>query len=292
MEDRSSNDRSELNNNREATLVTGGPNHTAAKDLIYDQDNNALDCGNPDRLAELMSIREIIDCCSVSWFGQLVLRNFIFPSKLFMCSGKKETIERYLSGLSGENGDQCPILRITQRWRLHPQPKLEEVKRRMQSGNLGMIIITSRLDQSPTSALSPTCKTPQSSTGQQTGLNAKQENGDPGQGEGDTSGNGGGGGGIGNVDEKTVASSESSMTQSRPLKNLISYLEQKDAAGVISLSTQDREQTEDSSKLLYAFPPGDFALNLLRRLAPNLTPASTKEEFLLGVIVGGSETKI
>lgn len=208
-----------------------------------------------------------------------------------MCSGQKTTIEKYITKLNGENGDSCPILRITQRWRLHPQPKLEEVKRRMQSGNLGMLIITSRPDQSPALS-SPNWKTPQSSNSQQTGtVNNDEQKSDlnhqqNGNKESEMN------------EEKTTSqttneSSEGAPTQSRPLKNLISYLEQKDAAGVISLTALDSEQQgADSSKLLYTFPPGDFALNLLKRKAPALMPESTKEEFLLGVIIGSAETKI
>lgn len=89
----------------------------------------------------------------------------------------------------------------------------------------------------------------------------------------------------------------SPSAQSRPLKNLISYLEQKDAAGVISLNAieqqQDNQQIVDakSNKTLYAFPPGEFALNLLKERFPNLR-LEGKEEFLLGVIVSGAtETK-
>lgn len=260
---KASSENNELNNNQDTARLSDNNRSTI-------QDASASDFESPglDRLNQCKSIRDIVDCCSIFWFGQLVLRNFNFPSKMFMCSGEKTTIEKYITKLDDENGDHCPILKITQRWRLHPQPKLEEVKRRMQSGNVCMLIITAKPDQSPTLS-SPTCKTPQSSTSQACKVNGEKEV---------------------SVDEKADAG-ESSITQPRPLKNLISYLEQKDAAGVISLNALNCEQT-DGSKLLYAFPPGDFALNLLKRKAPHLTPEVLKEEFLLGVIVGGTETKI
>lgn len=266
----------ELNNNQRASERVEDFNNGSVSDHETHQvDKTEHNVSSSEaRLVQSKSIRDIVDSCSISWFGQLVLRNFIFPSKMFMCSGQKATIEKYITKLNNEdNDDQCPILRITQRWRLHPQPKLEEVKRRMQSGNLGMLIITSRPDQSPIIS-SPGCKTPQTSSGQ-----TPKENGD----KTDTP--------VG--EEKTDPGSDSSTTQTRPLKNLISYLEQKDAAGVISLNALDSmDHSSDSSKLLYAFPPGDFALNLLKRKAPNLMPESSKEEFLLGVIVGSTETKI
>jgi len=250
----------------------GDPVDLAGSDTATNQELQCAELNQLllERLSQSTNVREIVDCCSISWYSQLILRNFSFPSKMFLLSGRKATVEKYITKLNGENGDSCPKLRITQRWRLHPQPKLEEVKRRMQTGNLGMLIITSSSQQSPNLS-SPTCKTPQSSTSQ----TSKQS------GERETQG----------LDEKMQSTSESSVTQSRPLKNLISYLEQKDAAGVISLKALDRDPTS-GPKLLYAFPPGNFALNLLKRRAPNMTPESTKEEFLLGVIVGVSESKI
>lgn len=228
-----------------------------------------------DQLSRSKSIREMVECCPINWFGQLVLRNFNFPSQMFLCSGRKSTIENYITKLDGDTGNECPILRITQRWRLHPQPKLEEVKRRMQSGNLGMLIITSKLDASPLLS-SPTCATPQSSTsqaGKQNGANEQSLDDDHNQ--------------------SGKSTGQQAVTQSRPLKNLISYLEQKDAAGVISLNQlDDQVDIAGGPKLLYAFPPGDFALELLQQIAPMLSRDASKEEFLLGVIVGASETKV
>lgn len=245
-----------------------------------------------DRLAQSRSIREIVDCCSVSWFGKLVLRNFTFHSRMILFRGHKSVIEKYITKLDGENGDMCPTLSITQRWRLHSQPKLEEVKRRMQSANLGMIIILPRADQqSPaTSVSSPASKTPMSTSSNQGAANAmtpSKQNGEKDESltEGRT------------ADVSANSGEGSPSAQSRPLKNLISYLEQKDAAGVISLNAieqqQDNQQIVDakSNKTLYAFPPGEFALNLLKERFPNLR-LEGKEEFLLGVIVSGAtETK-
>lgn len=300
----------ELNNNSESNRIKEN-NDSAVIERTPSENPNEF--STMDKMAQSKSIREIVDCCSISWFCQLVLRNFNFPSKMYMCSGRTTTIEKYITKLNGENGggDQCPpILRITQRWRLHPQPKLEEVKRRMQTGNLGMLIFTPTPEQSPILS-SPICKTPQSSTSQ---TQAKQNGGDDTSQalssiageqrsavdvEGSGSGGGGGGGGSSSGEkaatQQTESGSESSTTQSRPLKNLISYLEQKDAAGVISLTALDHNDkngggaSDGSSKLLYAFPPGDFALNLLKQKASNLSPDVLREEFLLGVIVGGAE---
>jgi len=71
--------------------------------------------------------------------------------------------------------------------------------------------------------------------------------------------------------------------QSRPLRNLISYLKQKDAAGVISLTASDSTQG-----VLYCFPPCSYSQELLRREAPDLTDEAGKDEFLVVVVVCGA----
>ena len=71
--------------------------------------------------------------------------------------------------------------------------------------------------------------------------------------------------------------------QSRPLRNLISYLKQKEAAGVISMATPDAQQG-----VLYCFPPCTYSLDLLRREAPDLVSQEGKDEFLVVVVVCGS----
>lgn len=72
--------------------------------------------------------------------------------------------------------------------------------------------------------------------------------------------------------------------QSRPLRNLVTYLKQKDAAGVISLVNPDTEQTG----VLYAFPPCSFSLDLLRRVASALPDESAKDDHLVVVVVRGT----
>jgi len=76
---------------------------------------------------------------------------------------------------------------------------------------------------------------------------------------------------------------EGQEVQSRPLKNLVSYLKQKDAAGVISLSNKATDQTG----VLYAFPPCSFSLELLRRVAGDLSDEGSKDDHLVVVVVKG-----
>lgn len=81
---------------------------------------------------------------------------------------------------------------------------------------------------------------------------------------------------------------QSAAVQQRPLRNLVSYLKQKEAAGVISLPCNSKKEGKDTTGVMYAFPPCSFALDLLRRIAPNLTSDSSKEDHLVVVVVKGS----
>lgn len=70
---------------------------------------------------------------------------------------------------------------------------------------------------------------------------------------------------------------------SRPLRNLVSYLKQKEAAGVITLQSQHSEHTG----VLYAFPPCEFSMELLRRESPGLSDEGSKDDHLVVVVVRG-----
>lgn len=255
----------ERNNNRESILCNDHE-ETINNNKLDDQKSIQAET----TLTKCQYISEITEACEQSWICQLVLRNFNFQAKLHMCRGDKDVVESIILKSNGTESDfQCPVFKITQRWRLNPQPKLEEVRRRMHSANSGIFIIAPRSEQSP-SVMSPSCKTPQSSWASTT-----KQNGDS-----DTP-----------TDGKSEVNDSSLTSQSRPIKNLISYLEQKDAAGVVSLSSPGPNQSE-GSKLLYVFPPCDFAMNMLRRVSPNLNDDAIREEFLLGVIVSNSDSKI
>ena len=76
--------------------------------------------------------------------------------------------------------------------------------------------------------------------------------------------------------------------QSRPLRNLISYLKQKEAAGVISMTYKD-DMGDNQHGVLYCFPPREYATDLLHRRGCELVDEG-KEDFLLVVVVCGSHT--
>ncbi|CAH1398609.1 unnamed protein product [Nezara viridula] len=88
--------------------------------------------------------------------------------------------------------------------------------------------------------------------------------------------------GLSNSSSTSVSSNDVSV-QTRPLRNLVSYLKQKDAAGVISLVNKDTEATG----VLYAFPPCNFSADLLKRTAQSLTADALKEDHLVIVVVRG-----
>ncbi|XP_041084057.1 RNA-binding protein 15-like [Polyodon spathula] len=85
-------------------------------------------------------------------------------------------------------------------------------------------------------------------------------------------------------DDGTSESDQASSTQ-RPLKNLVSYLKQKQAAGVISLPIGGSKD-KDNAGVLHAFPPCDFSQQFLDSSAKAL--AKTEEDYLVMIIVRGA----
>lgn len=71
----------------------------------------------------------------------------------------------------------------------------------------------------------------------------------------------------------------------RPLKNLVSYLKQKEAAGVISLPVGG-SRDKDHTGVLHAFPPCDFSHQFLD--ASSKAFAKSEEDYLVMVIVKGA----
>ena len=78
------------------------------------------------------------------------------------------------------------------------------------------------------------------------------------------------------------------VAQQRPLKNLVSYLKQKEAAGVISLPPNPT--SDKNVGVLHAFPPCQFGYSFLLQRSPKLPPEFTavKEEYLVIVVVVGA----
>ncbi|CAH1169860.1 unnamed protein product [Phaedon cochleariae] len=88
---------------------------------------------------------------------------------------------------------------------------------------------------------------------------------------------------LGLAGSTASVTNDDATVQTRPLRNLVSYLKQKEAAGVISLLNKETEATG----VLYSFPPCPFSTELLKRTCPNLSDEAIKEDHLIIVVVRG-----
>lgn len=95
----------------------------------------------------------------------------------------------------------------------------------------------------------------------------------------------------------TSSEGENDSAQFRPLKSLVSYLRQKEAAGIVSLgesavgSEVNGDLTENgvsSVGVLHAFPPCEFSQNLLAKVAPSLKSEPSKEDHIVAVVMRGT----
>ena len=87
----------------------------------------------------------------------------------------------------------------------------------------------------------------------------------------------------------------SDSIQLRPLKSLVSYLKQKEAAGIVALSTSEGAETANDTKdtkdiigVLHAFPPCEFSQIQLLKIAPNLGNEPAKEDHIVVLLVKGT----
>ncbi|XP_030917618.1 RNA-binding protein 15, partial [Geospiza fortis] len=88
-------------------------------------------------------------------------------------------------------------------------------------------------------------------------------------------------------DNRSAAGAAEAATTSTqtPLRNLVSYLKQKQAAGVISLPVGGNKDKENSG-VLHAFPPCDFSQQFLDSTAKAL--AKSEDDYLVMIIVRGA----
>ena len=82
--------------------------------------------------------------------------------------------------------------------------------------------------------------------------------------------------------------------QLRPLKSLVSYLKQKEAAGIVALSGMEGSDTasasvdKDAVGVLHAFPPCHFSQSQLVKIAPRLGEEPAKEDHIVVLLVKGN----
>eukprot|EP00731_Ephydatia_muelleri_P021445 Em0014g36a len=84
--------------------------------------------------------------------------------------------------------------------------------------------------------------------------------------------------------------------QLRPLRSLVSYLKQKEAAGIVALSPNEagadlmaeKDLSKDVIGVLHAFPPCLFSQQQLLKIAPNLGSEPSKEDHIVVLLVKGT----
>lgn len=79
-------------------------------------------------------------------------------------------------------------------------------------------------------------------------------------------------------------------TQQRSLRNLVTYLKQKQAAGVVNLinsSTPSASNNKDDDGVLHAFPPCQYSHDQLLKIAPHLGQKALNDDHLLVVVIRG-----
>ena len=94
------------------------------------------------------------------------------------------------------------------------------------------------------------------------------------------------------VNQNSPDDSNTSM-QLRPLRSLVSYLKQKEAAGIVALSASDIGDLTDKDPkevvgVLHAFPPCEFSQAQLVKIAPNLGEQPAKEDHIVVLLVKGN----
>lgn len=235
------------------------------------------------------SVSDLIQCCPPAWTGGLILKTSGFALRMYFCSGDIQLVDLMKDSASSSTNEHT-ILRITQRLRLE-SPKLEDVQKKISSGSSGHCILLASQATNLQLNFANITNTSASGNGSDGAAGAAEDNVNP------------------------------VSIQQRPIRNLVTYLKSKDAAGVVilpgktsatnnatSTSNDDTESAEQSTtdpsinnnvndqqtseackNVLYLFPPHIFSLDLLRRIAPNISESSatSNEDYFVVVLVRG-----
>ena len=95
------------------------------------------------------------------------------------------------------------------------------------------------------------------------------------------------------VNHNSPDESDSGM-QLRPLRSLVSYLKQKEAAGIVALNASDIGDSSDGKDprevigVLHAFPPCEFSQAQLLKVIPSLGFEPSKEDHIVVLLVKGN----
>ena len=88
------------------------------------------------------------------------------------------------------------------------------------------------------------------------------------------------------------------LPQHKPLRGLVKYFKDKDAAGIVSLPLHDTLKEDDAADekkiagVLHAFPPGSFATEQLLKIGPSLQPQFFADDYMVILLVKGPSTLI
>lgn len=198
--------------------------------------------------SSICSIHDVKTVLKHTWNGVFTLKKIAFPTRFYLLAGNRNLTEEFLPRCEAPEGATA-CLKITQRLRLDPL-KVEELEKKLYDSNYLSIPFYKKtnVDNCQFSVL---LSLP---------LDRKAENG----------------GGQEMVADVPL--------QQRSLHNLILYLNQKCAAGVIPLPDD-----ENSTAMVHAFPPNcQFSNKLLRQLLPHLyqlSDSASSNDYLIIVLL-------
>ena len=205
---------------------------------------DALILNKESHLNRIVTIDDINTKLKHTWFGAFTLKKIAFPTKFYCLAGNKNLAEELLPPASTTSQS---VLRITQRLRLDPS-KVEELEKKLYDSNYTNLQTTDSNCQFSVLIALP------NELDKQTIISNKNEELSSTTGGGDTDGG----------DSSTIGAT---TLQQRSLHNLIIYLNQKTAAGVIPLP----DDNERPTAIVHAFPPNcQFSIKLLKQLLPNV----------------------
>lgn len=228
---------------------------------------------------DVISLSDLIKVTPEVWTGAFILKNSAFASKMNVISGASGIVDQLMKPSSGgvKKGDDP----------LNESESAESISSETSSPEVPLLRITQRLRLDPPKLEDVTRRmSAAGSTGYCLMITTSLSPGDKA------------------LNINTIGSGEDGTDlQNRSLKNLVSYLKTKEAAGVINLTSVTSSSSTSTSitdascvGYLYAFPPCPFSLELIRRYAPNFDPSAAalssgqpvKEDFLLVIVVKGS----
>lgn len=229
-------------------------------------------------------LTELVKCCPSAWTGALILKNSAFATKMLLCSGDVSLVDLLM-----KTTDHPP----PHQQQRHPSssPPCSS-----EGSAVPLLRITQRLRLDPSKLDDVSRRMSAAGSQGHCMLLATRAANCAHFSAGSSS--------------KILGEDGNEVVQ-RPLKNLVHYLKQKQAAGVIPLTSSTHPSSASTTSAspagpaaaattttsakdvrgsLYAFPPCPFAFDLIHKIAPNFVDSeSSKEEYLLIVVIRGSK---